>query len=102
MTTGAQGGWATLGGRLCSGTHWLACPPGLGPQDDQGLALKWGAWVGGGATSAVLAPVMAAATEKEVGCLWSWAKVLPGEWGSCQLFSPHTVSMPGRNGVAGL
>lgn len=52
--------------------------------------------------SAVLAPVMAAATEKEVGCLWSWAKVLPGEWGSCQLFSPHTVSMPGRNGVAGL
>lgn len=58
---------------------------------------------GEGAMSAVLALFMAAATEEEVGCLWSWgqgAHRLVG--GSYQLFSPPTVSMPGRNGVAGL
>lgn len=46
-------------------------PPGLGPGADQALALRWGYACGGWTMSAVLHLFVAAATEEEVGCLWS-------------------------------
>lgn len=103
VTTGAPRGWATLGGGLCPGVHHLSCRLGPGPQADQGLALRWGCkGQGGGAMSAVLAPFMAATTEEEVGCLWSWGQGAHRRMGVLSALHLPAVSVHGGSGAVGL